>query len=242
MKHKLADTIRLDSHLAHLGYASRRKIEEFLKKHTVAVNNIKTKEAGTRIHPSKDIITINGKPIHQPRLEYYMLHKPKGVISTASDDLKRKTVTSMVDSDERLFPVGRLDRQSSGLILLTNDGELANQLTHPSFHMPKIYEVVIDGGISQTHLNRLRKGVQLTDGMTAPTEVEIKKHIGNQTVLTITLYEGKNRQIRRMCGALGLNLLELKRIAIGPIELGSLRPGKSRPLKSEEVNALHHKT
>lgn len=241
MKHKLADTIRLDSHLAHLGYDSRRKIEEFLKKHTVEVNKIRTKEAGTRIHPTKDLITINGKPLHTPTLEYYILNKPRGVISTASDDLKRKTVTSIVASKERLFPVGRLDAQSSGLILLTNDGELANKLTHPSFHMPKVYEAIIDGGISQTHLIRLRKGVLLTDGMTAPAEVEIKKHISDKTVLTITLYEGRNRQIRRMCGVLGLNLVDLKRVAMGPIQLGNLRPGKSRELTSQEVSVLRHK-
>ncbi|HLL60826.1 MAG TPA: pseudouridine synthase [Candidatus Nitrosocosmicus sp.] len=235
---KKATTIRLDSYLSGQGYASRRKIEEFLKENKVMINGQPGREPGFRINPLRDKILINGQPVYKPQLEYYILNKPKNVISTSLDEHSRRTVVSMVPSKERLFPVGRLDAESSGLILLTNDGDLANKLTHPKYHIPKTYEVLILGGIPETKLQKLRTGVRLRDGMTAPADVIIIKHIGDKTFLKITLYEGRNRQIRRMCGLLGLDLIDLKRISIGPIELGNLRPGQSRKLTKQEVDEL----
>lgn len=231
-------TIRLNKYLANLGFASRRKVEELLQEKNLTVNGVKVLDKGFRVNPEKDKILINGKEIKAPEFIYIMLNKPKGIVSTAKDEHGRTTVVDLVNSKERLYPVGRLDTDSKGLILLTNDGSLTNKLTHPKFHTPKTYIALIQGKIDEKTLNRLRNGVELKEGKTSKAEVEIVEQKPNRTILKITLFEGKNRQIRRMCAALKLNLLELKRVSIGPVKLGDLEKGKYRKLTDAEISAL----
>lgn len=232
-------TVRLNKYLANAGIASRRKIGELLKKGEVLVNGRRVLEPGERIDPGKDEIFVNGKKLQKSaHLVYIALNKPRGVVSTVSDELGRKTVVSLVGSPVRIYPVGRLDADSIGLILLTSDGELAHRLTHPKFHVPKTYEVIVHGKAKRGQLDKLNKGVMLKDGMTAPAQVEVIKEFGDTTKLQFVLHEGRNRQVRRMCGKVGLEVLELKRVGFGPIKLEDLPEGGHRHLTENEVSSL----
>lgn len=232
-------TIRLNKYLAQQGITSRRKIDDFLKTENVTVNGQRVLEPGERINPEKDEIKISGKKVgEKPEFIYIALNKPKGVVSTVSDEFARKTVLDLVTTKERVYPVGRLDRDSSGLILLTNDGELTNRLTHPRFHVPRTYEVVVSGNLNEDKLRALRNGVTLKEGKTLPAEVKALRQNPKGGVLEIAINEGKNRQIRRMCGVLDLQVLALKRIAIGSVRLSDLEAGKTRELTLEEVEDL----
>jgi 23S rRNA pseudouridine2605 synthase len=230
-------TIRIDKFLANMGVTSRRNVPIFLQQNMVTVNGKKVLEHGERIDPKKDVL-INGAALSKPKTMYIALHKPLGIISTAKDELGRDTVVSMVDAKERLYPVGRLDKNTTGLLLLTNDGDLANKLSHPRYHTPKTYQLVISGKISANTLRRMRDGVMLEDGMTAPATIESVKTMNNETILHVVLFEGKKRQIRRMCEVLHLELVALKRIAIGNLLLGNLKEGSFRNLTSEEISEL----
>lgn len=232
-------TIRLNKYLANLGYTSRRKVEDLLHQKNLTINGVKVLDKGFRVNPEKDRILLDGKEIKaSPEFIYIMLNKPKGVVSTAKDEHGRTTVVDLVNSKERLYPIGRLDADSKGLIFLTNDGSLTNKLTHPKFHTPKTYIALIQGKVDEKTLNKLRNGVELKEGKTSKAEVEIVEPKPNRTILEITLFEGKNRQIRRMCAALKLNLLELKRVAIGRVKLGDLESGKYRTLTKSEISSL----
>ncbi len=233
------DKIRINKHLANLGVASRRKIDSFIDQKRITINGVLAKN-GDKINPVVDQISVDGRPIsHQvQKLEYIMLHKPLHVISSASDNQGRQTVLDLVQSGQRLYPVGRLDYLSTGLLLLTNDGDLAYKLTHPKFHFPKVYLVRVQGQPSPQQLDLLKTGVPLEDGITAPSDVKVFQKLGTQTILKITLLQGKNRQIRRMCQAVDLPLLSLHRIAIGPISLGNLGVGEWRYLSANEFNQL----
>ncbi len=232
------NTIRLDKYLASLGAASRRGIAVFLKKKRVTINGQRVLEPGIRLDLAKDRVSINGQEVKQPKYVYIMLNKPKGVISTASDEYGRENVTQMVEVKERVFPVGRLDKDTTGLILLTNDGEIANKITHPRYHMPKTYQLLIAGSVAKEKIRILREGVDLEDGKTAPAKVSVVKELDGKTVLRMVLYEGRKRQIRRMCEALHIPLLELKRISIGPVLLKNLKVGKWRYLSEKETADL----
>ncbi len=232
------NTIRLDKHLSSQGIASRRKISQFLKNNLVLINEVKTEKPGFRINPEKDKITINGKGIKAPVLEYWILNKPKGVISTAKDENQRDTVVSLVESDQRLFPVGRLDKNTTGLIILTNDGDLTNKITHPKYHLPKTYQAEISGKVPSQKLEMIKNGVPLEDGITAPAELKVLKLSPQKTVLEITIFEGKNRQIRRMCKALLLGLYSLRRISIGQLRPKNLKQGTARQLTEKELSLL----
>lgn len=231
-------TVRMDKYLASLGMAARRNITDILRSKLITINGKKVLEPGIRFDPGKDRLLIDGEQITKPEYVYIMLHKPKNVISTASDEMGRKTVVSLVQSKKRLFPVGRLDQDTTGLLLLTNDGELANRLTHPRYHIPKRYELVIVGKVSLQKLQQFKKGVKLEDGMTAPAQAEILKQEEKKTILEVVLHQGKKRQIRRMCERLHLPLLELKRVAMGSIVLENLPVGKYRDLTQEELDLL----
>lgn len=231
-------TIRLNKYLSNFGIDARRKIEDFLSANTVTVNGKRVLEPGVRVDPSKDVVLANGKPLQKPKLIYIALNKPKGVISTVSDEHGRESLLDIVKIRDRIYPIGRLDQDSSGLILLTNDGELANRLTHPRFHIPKTYEVIVSGRLVPRQLQILANGVFLKDGKTAPAEVKVLRQTAKGTALHITIHEGKNRQIRRMCGSLGINVLALKRISLGSVRLGDLAVGKYRELSEEEINSL----
>lgn len=238
----IVHTIRLDSHLAKLGIDSRRNISGILKKYAVLVNGKRVQEPGVRVDPTRDTILINGKNVVVPQLVYFLLYKPKGYISTSDDEQGRKTVLDLVKSPTRIYPVGRLDKDSTGLMILTNDGELSNKLIHPKYHVPKTYEVLIAGHVSDIKLQKLRNGVTLDDGMTRPAGVKVLRQTNSKALLQVVLYEGKKRQIRRMAEALELTVIDLKRVKFGPLTLGRLQPGNYRSLTQTEVALLRDAT
>ncbi len=232
-------TIRLNKYLANAGVVSRRKVGALVKDGKILVNGEKALELGQRIDPEKDEIMVDGQEVKpSSHLVYIALNKPEGVVSTTSDEMGRKTVTDLIESKVRLYPVGRLDSDSIGLILLTNDGELTHKLTHPKYHIDKTYYVMIRGKITQDQLNHLSEGVHLKDGLTAPAQVKILEEFAHTTKLEFIIHEGKNRQIRRMLAYFNIEILELKRIAIGKVQLGDLKEGEWRNLTDEEVSSL----
>jgi 23S rRNA pseudouridine2605 synthase len=228
--------MRLAKYLAHAGVASRRAAEKLIAAGRVSV------EGETVTDPARDVaegvqVSVDGRPLAGPESRVtYALNKPPGVVSTASDTHGRRTVVSLVPEEgRRLYPVGRLDADSSGLILLTNDGELANRLTHPRFEVPKAYRAKLGGGpISDAALARLRAGVTLEDGPTAPAEV---RRLG-ASAIELTIHEGRNRQVKRMCEAVGHPVLELQRLRFGPLRLEGLKLGAHRRLSEHELGLL----
>jgi 23S rRNA pseudouridine2605 synthase len=228
-------SVRLAKYLAHAGVASRRASEELIAQGRISV------DGRTVTDPARDVtdgnaVAFDGEPVKgaEPRV-VYALHKPAGVVSTASDTHGRRTVVDFVPAERRLYPVGRLDAESTGLILLTNDGDLANRLTHPRYEVPKTYRASLAGAaLTDRALKALREGVQLEDGMTAPAKV--RRLTPHQ--LELTIYEGRNRQVRRMCEAIRRPVKQLVRIRFGTLELGDLRPGKARRLTATELQML----
>ena len=189
-------SIRLNKYLASIGIASRRQVDQFIDQGLIKVNN-KIATQGIKIEPDKDQITVNGQPIKNTtqQFEYYILNKPLGVITTVKDNLGRPTAVSLIKTKTRVFPVGRLDQDTEGLLLLTNDGELTNLLTHPRYHLPKTYQLTLMHAPPAAALAKLSHGVKLTDGMTAPAEVQLIE--SSPATILLTIYEGRNRQIRR---------------------------------------------
>jgi 23S rRNA pseudouridine2605 synthase len=225
---------RLQKVLAQAGLGSRRACEELIAAGRVTVNG-ETAELGRRVDVEHDQVAVDGVPVGvRPGLVYYAVNKPAGVVSTAADPQGRPTLTSLVPPDPRVFPVGRLDTDSEGIIVLTNDGDLTYRLTHPSFGVEKEYVIGVDGSPKPGAIRQLRQGVLLEDGMTAPARVSA---LGPGT-LRITIHEGRNRQVRRMAEAVGHPVRRLVRTRIGPLRLGSLPPGEWRPLTTDEVRAL----
>ncbi|GIO30829.1 MULTISPECIES: pseudouridine synthase [Paenibacillus] len=232
---------RLQKILAQAGIASRRKCEELILAGKVEVNGETVSVLGTKADPEQDIITVEGKPIRNETKIYVMLNKPKGVITSAKDPAGRKIVTDYVKGiKERIYPVGRLDYDTEGLLLLTNDGEFANMLTHPKHHVPKTYLATVEGIPHGSDLDKLRAGIQLEDGMTSPAEVEYKDIDvdKNEAVITITIHEGRNRQVRRMFDAISHKVIRLKRVSFGDLQLQNLKRGLYRHLTKNEVEAL----
>lgn len=231
--------MRINKYLASLGIASRRKIDEMVEEGQIKVNG-KIAKLGDQIDPVKDKVEVDDREVaaKKEKLTYVILNKPKGVVSTAAEFPNERTVLDLVESDIRLYPVGRLDKDSTGLILLTNDGELTNRLTHPKYHIPKTYEVMILGPVVDEKLSALRNGIELEDGKTAPAEVIVTSKTSHHTWLKIVLKEGKKRQIRRMASALHLHVEDLKRVSIGPIKIGNLAVGKFRNLRLDEIESL----
>lgn len=233
-------TIRINKYLASLGIASRRKIDEIISEGRVKIND-KVTELGNQTDPSKDKITIDGREVKSGEEQkiYIALNKPAGYTSTAAHIKGEKNVLELVTSDVRLYPVGRLDKESTGLILLTNDGEFAQKLTHPKYYVAKTYEVKVLGDVNKAQLEMLSKGIKLEEGTTKPAEVKItSQSLPHHSILEITIFEGKKRQIRRMLATLHLHVLELKRISIGPIKIGNLALGKYRNLSGEEIKGF----
>lgn len=233
------EKVRINKYLASVGVAARRKIDEMIEQGKVSVNGKKA-ALGLKVDPEKDKIAINGRPVSAKKeeFEYIAIYKPRGVVSTVRDTHSREKIVDLIDSNNRLYPVGRLDFESEGLMFLTNDGDFANKLMHPRYHVPKTYEVRFLGGVSPTKIQAMKRGVRLTDGTTAPAEVTILDPEGRGTILKITLFEGRNRQIRRMAEQLRLHVTKLKRVEIGPVKLEDLTPGKSRNLTPTEVQSL----
>lgn len=232
--------MRINKYLASLGVASRRKVDALIEAGKVRVNG-RIAKLGEQIKPGEDKILVNSKEVGGVKEKvYFAVNKPKGVISTVRDTDGRPTVVSLVRSRERLFPVGRLDSESEGLMLLTNDGELMQHLTHPKYHVPKVYEVVVLGSVGEEKIGRMRSGMRLRNGdVTQPAKVTVQSRDEHKTILTVELGEGKNRQIRRMCEALHLHLLNLKRVSMGSINLSDLGSGKVRELSEAERKELY---
>lgn len=233
------DRIRLQKYLSQCAVASRRKSEELILSGKVKVNG-KVAGLGDKINPKKDTVTVSGKKIVSSKKHYYiMLHKPRGYITTMEDEMGRKCVAELVkDVGARVYPVGRLDRDSEGLLLMTNDGDFANHLTHPSKHVPKTYRVTVRPDVNEDQLFAFNEGIVIDGKRTAPAEAHIIDKSENRVVLEIILHEGRNRQIRRMCEELGLEVARLKRTHIGSIKLGMLPQGKWRNLTEDEVHKL----
>jgi 23S rRNA pseudouridine2605 synthase len=225
--------LRLSKFLAHGGVASRRTAERIIASGRVTVRGETVTDPARDVGPGDDV-RVDGSPIAAEPREVWAVHKPAGVVSTAREPGGRLAVVELVRTDARLYPVGRLDVDSTGLLLLTNDGELANRLTHPRYEAPKAYRVELSRLPSESDLARLRRGVELEDGLTAPAEV---RRLGEREI-EIVLREGRNRQVRRMAEALGNEVLALRRVRFGPIGLGDLPEGEARRLSDEEIARL----
>lgn len=232
---------RLHVAIARAGLCSRRQAEKLVSQGRVAVNGTVIREQGTQVDPSRDIVTVDQKPIPQPGGSVTMLlNKPKGVVTTAKDPQGRPTVMDLLRGvRERVFPVGRLDYQTEGLLLLTNDGELSQLLQHPRHGISKTYHAKVKGIPREDALDRLRKGITLDGRPTAPARVKRSASTGRNTWLDITIREGRNRQIRRMCAKVGHPVMKLKRVRYGPLTLKNLKPGTYRTLDSNEVRRLY---
>lgn len=231
---------RLQKVLAQAGVASRRQSEELILQGKVKVNGQVVNTLGTKVDPDKDWIEVNGKHIKQENKRTFLFYKPKLVITSMSDPEGRKTVVDFFqDVPERIYPVGRLDYDTEGLLLMTNDGELANRLAHPRYEVNKVYIATIKGKPTEEELERLRNGVRLEDGMTAPAEVRMLQANPEQTKLRMQIHEGRNRQIRRMCEAIGYPVTHLIRTKYAFLHLQGLRPGDKRELTKAEIDKLY---
>ncbi len=237
----MGEIVRLQKYIAMCGTASRRKAEELIADGKVKVNGETVREMGVKVEIGADKVTVSGKEIKTASKKYYiMLNKPEGYVSTVNDQFDRPTVIDLIDSEikTRIFPVGRLDYDTSGLIILTNDGDFTYRVTHPKFEMEKTYIAYVKGGLTISGINRLRRGVKVEDYTTSPAEVEILDSKDGVTKVKITIHEGKNRQVRKMFEAVGCKVHALERISIGKVELGNLPLGRWRYLTSHEVNYL----
>ncbi len=234
------EKVRIQKLLSDAGYCSRRKAEALIAGGHVKRNG-RPVSLGDKA-TCADLITVDGERIDIPRKKqniYLMMNKPRGYVTTMSDEMNRRCVTDLLEGlDARVYPIGRLDRDSEGLLLFTNDGNFANNIMHPSRHITKTYRVTVRPSISDEQLIALSEGVELDGKMTLPATVIVKSKEPNRVVLLITIKEGRNRQIRRMCEAVGLEVARLRRISIGPIKLGMLKPGTFRELTAEELRAL----
>ena len=236
-----AEGVRLQKVLAAAGVASRRACEILISEGRVEVNSEIVVEQGRRVDPERDVIRVDGARIPPPRRHRYLaLNKPRGVVTTMSDPEGRRTVADLVTvgGKDRLFHVGRLDTDTEGLLILTNDGDFAHRLAHPSYQVPKTYVAEVAGLVGEQTLSRLRRGITLEDGPVRPTSVKIVSAAGDKTLLKITIQEGRNRIVRRTMEAVGHPVRRLSRIGIGPVRLGNLKVGKYRDLTSEELGGL----
>jgi 23S rRNA pseudouridine2605 synthase len=225
--------VRLAKYLAHAGVASRRASEALIADGRVTVDGQPTTDPAMDVDDHNQV-TVDGEHIKPERRVVYLLNKPRGVVSTASDTHNRPTVVDLIGGNKRLYPVGRLDIDTTGLILLTNDGELANRLTHPRYEVPKTYKATVERRVTDPQIRQLREGITLDDGPTAPAKVRQPK----PGTLEITIHEGRKRQVRRMLEAIGHPVQKLERIAFGPLVLKDLQPGKHRRLSPAEVEQL----
>lgn len=233
------EKIRIQKMLSDCGVASRRKAEEMIKKGIVTVNG-KQAYIGDKVDPSVDKVTVDGKLVDYKTKKYYiMLNKPRGYVSTMNDELNRKCVALLTqDIPEKVYPVGRLDKDSEGLLLMTNDGDFANAVIHPSKHVEKKYRVTVKPKVTEDQLIKMSSGMEIDGYKTEPAKITVIKTEPERVVLEIVLKEGRNRQIRKMCEKVNLEVARLKRISIGQLKLGMLQPGKWRDLTAEEIKRL----
>ena len=231
---------RLNRILSLAGAASRRKADEFIKSGRVILNGQKVFELGTKAVWGKDSIKLDGKEIPGPSDRIYiMLNKPFGYITSLSDPEGRPVVTDLIkDIPQRLYPVGRLDFDSIGLLLMTNDGDFSYRLTHPKYHAPKTYKVTVEGKVSDETLRRLKNGIELDDGFSGKSKADLIRQAGSRSVIRLTVNQGRNRLVRRMVEAVGCEVIQLMRTGFGGIEIGNLKIGKYRHLNPDEVYDL----
>ncbi|MCI5515303.1 MAG: rRNA pseudouridine synthase [Oscillospiraceae bacterium] len=233
--------VRLQKFMAEQGIASRRKSEDLIRAGKVKVNG-HIAVIGQKINPKKDLVTVGKQKIVPPKtrnMVYIMLNKPRGYVTTVSDEYDRKTVMDLIsDIKERIYPVGRLDKDSEGLLIMTNDGSFTNCLTHPSHELAKVYRVTVRPAVDDEILYNLRNGIVIDGRKTAPADVTVLTEEENRVVLEFVLHEGRNREIRKMCESQGLEVARLKRTAVGSLKLGVLPQGKYRELTEQEVKKL----
>lgn len=236
------EKIRIQKIMSDAGVCSRRKAEELISQGRVKVNG-HVVSLGDKAD-GRDVITLDGERIDIPKKKkklYIMLNKPRGYVTTMSDELDRKCVTELLNGvEDRVYPVGRLDRNSEGMLLFTNDGNFANDIMHPSRHISKTYRVTVRPSITEEQIIKLSTGVEIDGRKTLPATVEVLSQEEGRVVMLIVIKEGRNRQIRKMCEAVGLEVARLRRIAIGPVKMGMLKPGTWRELSTEEVRALRN--
>ena len=232
--------IRIQKHLSQCGVASRRKAETLIEQGKVKVNG-RVAQIGDSVDPKRDKVTVSGKTVvATTEKRYIMLYKPRGFVTTMHDEKDRKCVSDLVkDVGVTVFPVGRLDKNSEGLLILTNDGDFANHLTHPSSHVNKTYRVTVNGAVNDEQIDKMSSGIKLDDKTTQPCDVFVIERKADRTVLIFTIHEGINRQIRRMCEAVGLEVIRLKRTEIAGVKLGMLPQGKWRDLNEREMRRLN---
>lgn len=230
---------RLQKFMAKCGVASRRKCEEIILEGRVKVNGTVVKELGTKVTAEKDIILVdNNKITLEKNKVYIMINKPEGIVTTVKDEKGRLTIIDLIDVEERIYPIGRLDYDSSGLLILTNDGDIYNNLIHPRNIIDKLYVAKVSGIFTPQEMNKFKRGVDIGGYITAPSNIELVHKDEDSCKVKITIHEGKNRQVRRMCSSLGHDVITLKRVAIGKLNLGDLDKGKWRYLSSEEIDYI----
>lgn len=235
----MAERVRLQKILAQAGLASRRKAEQLIKDGRVTVNG-RTAGLGDSALPGRDVVAVDGRRLDRTAEKVYLaLHKPRGFVTTMEDERGRRCVAQLVeDVPGRVYPVGRLDKDSEGLLIMTNDGAFANAIAHPKSHVAKTYRVTLRPGINEDQLVQISTGILIDGKMTAPAKARVLEQQQGRAVVEIVLYEGRNREIRKMCEALGLEVARLKRTAVGPVRLSMLPQGHWRELTKEEVKAL----
>lgn len=232
--------MRLNKYIASSGICSRRKADELIEQGVVSVNGKKVSELGFQVK-EKDKVFINNEVVRPKKHEYYRFYKPAGYITTADDEKDRKIIYDLLPENlHKLKPVGRLDRDSSGLIILTNDGDLINELTHPSIKVPKVYVVTVEGKVHLHHLEKMAMGIEIEKGQIAYADTLILESTNKRTVLQITLYQGLNRQIRKMISSLGLEVASLKRIQHATIGIEGLKKGEFKPIKPQQIKELRN--
>lgn len=232
--------MRLQKYMALCGVASRRASEELIKNGQVQVNGKVVLEMGTVVDPVKDRVLVDGKTVRPEKKKVYiMLNKPVGIVTSLKDEKGRTVVTDLIEGvDERIYPVGRLDSDTSGLLLLTNDGELAFKLTHPSKRIFKKYIAIVEGIPNKGELERLRNGIKIDGRVTSKAKVKVLKNFGEDSILEIEIFEGRNRQVKKMCEAVNHPVKKLKRVAFGELQLGGLEAGNWRFLNDEELSFI----
>ena len=231
--------LRLNKILAQAGLSSRRGGDRLIVDGHVAVNGVVTRSPATLADPELDAITVDGRALPPAEAKrYLLLNKPRGYVTTLSDPQGRPVVGDLVERDVRVYPVGRLDWDVEGALLLTNDGPLTHRLLHPRYALPRVYEAVVEGAVAPSDLDRWRRGVTLDDGPARPLDVALQGGGPRESRLRLTFAEGRKHEVKRFCEALGHRVTALRRISFGPVALGALRPGQSRPLTAREVKAL----
>ncbi|MBZ2173780.1 rRNA pseudouridine synthase [Schnuerera sp. xch1] len=232
--------MRLQKYIAHSGVTSRRKAEEMILQSRVKVNGFIVKKLGTKVDPEKDLIEVDNKRIELASKKLYiMLNKPEGYVTTLKDEHNKKVVLDLIDNiKERIFPIGRLDKDTTGLLIMTNDGDLTYKLTHPSHEVWKKYLALVDGIPNHKEIQKLKKGVKIDGRLTSKAKVKMIKIYNDSSVLEISIHEGRNRQVRKMCKCIGHPIRKLKRISIGELKLNDLEIGEWRHLTEKEIKYL----